>query len=122
MKFEMQWAWGLFALLAAIIALSYPPREHTQKNVVPDQVTMGAPTMPAFVARAIHIQKDSPPQPQAGVPLDAAFLTASFAVQANHSANPPYTARESYKAVTGLHAPRNRVLLFWKGSIRSRLA
>ncbi len=130
--------WGLFALLAAIIALSYPPREHKQNEIVPDQVTMGAPaTMPAF-ARTIHIQKDSQPNAQADVPFwtymreapslrkgeiaCATCLPVSLPVQAIHVANPPYTARESYKADTSLHAPRNRVLLFWKSSVRIRLA
>lgn len=128
--------WGLFALLAAIIALSYPPREHTKKEMVPDQVTMEAPAMMPAFARTIHIQKDGRPNAQADVPLwtymrqapslrkgdiaYAACLPVSLPVQANHSANPYYTARESHKAVTGLHAPRNRVLLFWKVKAYSR--
>ena len=127
--------WGLFALLAAIIALSYPPREHRQNEVVPDQVTMGAPvTMPAF-ARTIHIQKAGPPTAQTDVPLltytrqapslrkgdiaCATCLPVSLPVQATHIASPVSTARETYKATAGLHAPRNRVLLFWKDSRRS---
>lgn len=122
--------WGLFVLLAAIIALSYPLREHTQKEFVLDQVTMEAPAMMPAFARTIHIQKDGRPNAQADVPLwtymrqapslrkgdiaCATCLPVSLPVQANHSANPCYTAREPYKADTGLDAPRNRVLLFWK--------
>ncbi len=129
--------WGLFALLAAIITLSYPPREHRQNEVVSDQVAMGAPvTMPAF-ARAIHIQKAGPPNAQTDVPLwtytrqapslwkgdmvCATCLPVSLPVQATHIALPVSTARETYKGTAGLHAPRNRVLLFWNDSRRGRL-
>ena len=129
--------WGMFALLVAFIALCYLPSEQKQKQIAPDQVTMGAPaTMPAF-ARTIHIQKDALPTAQPDVPQwthtreapslrkgDMACmicLPVSLPVQAIHIATPMITARETYKATTGLHAPRNRVLLFWKGEGRSKI-
>lgn len=130
--------WGLFALLAAIIALSYPPREHTQKEVVYDQVVLEASTMPAGVSRCIHFQKDCRHATAETVPLlqannsiafslddlatwkgdiaHAACLPVCFPATRSHIATPMPTAIESRKAVTGLKPARNRVLLTYKGA------
>lgn len=127
--------WGLFALLAAIIALYYMPSEQKQKEMVLDQVVMGAPAMMPAFARTIHIQKDVPLSKTDDLPLynltylalwkgevaHATCLPVSLPVQATHIASPVSTARETYKATAGLHAPRNRVLLFWNDSRRGRL-
>ena len=129
--------WGMFALLVAIIALAFLPSEHTKMEKAVSQFDMGAPTMLVIVPRVIHIQKDSPPNAQTDVPtwmytrqapalwkVDIAYATCllvSLPVQVDHRANQVSTARETQNALTGLHAPRNQVLLFWKYSHRNRL-
>ncbi len=124
--------WGMFALLVAIIALSFPPSENRQKEIVPDQVTMGAPTtMPAF-ARAIHIQKSEPPTADI-LPLyegtalaiwkgEVAYASRLTVGLASTTISPSTAREQTSRSQTDRRRAGKRVLLFWKGAGRSSIA